>query len=338
MDVSVVGAGGVVGRQIAIALAGARILPPTSRLQLVGRSGGPSAALLPGLAADLADAHAEELPHLDLAFKPEDILGDVIVIAAGETVAPGSRARERADLAAANEPVIDAIARAIARNGHGEELVLVLTNPVEAAVGWCCRHLDPRRVVGLGAYLDTMRFRQEIALDLGVRRQRVQGLVLGEHGPRMVPCWSTVSVHGFAGEHGRQRLATLAASGDPTVAEAAALVRSTLDRDGPAAAFRLIDGWGPALRTVIRPMATQLSGARTPVGTAESVVRLLRTLLDGGRVMAAAQVQVAGEFLALRGVVGAPVVLSLAGLDRIMDWEVSAAERAAVTAGLWSGR
>jgi len=67
-------------------------------------------------------------------------------------------------------------------------------------------------------------------------------------------------------------------------------------------------------------------------------VRLLRTLLDGGRVMAAAQVQVAGEFLGLRGVVGAPVVLSLAGLDRIMDWELSATERAAVTAGLWDGR
>jgi len=335
MDISVVGAGGVIGRQIAIALAAARILPGRSRLQLVGRRGGASERYLPGLAADLADAYGEELPAIDLAFEPEEILGDIVILAAGETVRPGG-ASNRSELTAANEGVIDAVAEAVARGGDGEELMLVLTNPVEAAVGWCCRHLPASRVVGLGAYLDTMRFRQEIALDLGVRRQVVQGLALGEHGPRLVPCWSTVGVHGFAGPTGQDRIAALRSRSDPDPAAAVAAIHRRMEEAGPQAAFALVDGWGPALRTVVRPYVTQLCGARTPVGTAETVVRLLRTLLDGGRVMAAAQVRLDGEFLDLHGVTGAPVVLSLGGIEHALPYELTDDERSAIRAGVWS--
>lgn len=336
VDISVVGAGGVIGRQIAIALAGSRLLPARSRLQLVGRRGGASEQLLPGLAADLVDAYGEELPSIDLAFEPEEILGDIVIIAAGETVRPQG-ARNRGDLERANEAMVDAVAAAIASGGDGEELVLVLTNPVEAAVGWCCRHLPARRVIGLGAYLDTMRFRQEIAIDLGVRRQVVQGLALGEHGLRLVPCWSTVDVHGFAGPTGRERIAALHRPEDPSPTEAVAQLAARLTEDGARAAFTLVDGWGPALRAVVRPYVTQLCGARTPVGTAETVVRLLRTLLEGGRVMAAAQVRLDGEFLDLHGVTGAPVVLSLGGIEYALPYELSPDEREAIRVGLWRG-
>lgn len=335
MDIAVVGAGGVVGRQIAVALAGSGLFPATARLQLVGKRGGASEQLLPGLAADLGDAHAEELPSIDLAYAPDDVCADIIVIALGATVGPGTRARSRADLAPLNVPEVEALARSIARHGHGEELVLVLTNPVEACVAACCRHLDPRRVVGLGAYLDTMRFRQEIALDLGVRRHLVQGLVLGEHGPGMVPCWSTVSVHGFSHPEGRARIAALSASIDPAPAQATAELLAILGKDGAAAAYRRCDRWGPGLRTIVRPNITQMSGARTPVGTAETVVRLLSTLLSGGRVLAAAQVRLAGEFLGLHGVTGAPVVLSLAGVDQVASYELTSGERQAVSSSLW---
>jgi malate dehydrogenase len=119
------------------------------------------------------------------------------------------------------------------------------------------------------------------------------------------------------------------------VAAALAAAGRVLAERGPAAAFALVDGWGPALRTVVRPFVTQMCGARAPVGTAETVVRLLTTLLDGGRVMAAAQIALAGEFLGLTGVTGAPVVLSLKGVDRVVDFDLTPAERALVTAGCW---
>lgn len=335
MDVAVVGAGGVIGRQVAIALVAEGLLGPEDRLQLVGRRDGASGSLLHGLAHDLRDAWAEAAPELDLAFAPEEVLADVVVLCAGATITgrPGE-ARSRAALAAANLPVAEAVARAVAANGHGGELLLVVTNPVEPLVAACCRHLDRRRVLGMGAFLDTMRFRHEVAAELGVRRQLVSGLVLGEHGFGMVPCWSTVAVHGFVGDDGRARLAGLRRGGG-AAGELLPRIEAALAAEGAAAAYRLIEGLDAGLRTMLRPWVTQLCGARTPCGTAETILRLLRTVLGGGQVVAAAQVLLAGEFLGLHGVTGAPVVFSAAGVDRIVPVALDADEEARVRAGVF---
>lgn len=341
MDVAIVGAAGTIGREIAAALVRTRTLGASGRLQLVGRRGGASERLLPGIAADLADAFAEDLPELDLANGSGEILADVVVIAAGATVsaAPGAP-RDRAALAAANVPLVEECARAIAANGHGEELVLVVTNPVEACVAACCRWLDRRRVIGMGGFLDTLRFRQEIASELGVRRQRVQGLALGEHGPGLVPCWSTVSVYGFDSADGRARLASLRRPDDPTPGAALAEIAALVEREGPVAAYRRAQAFGAGLRALVKPLVTQLSGARTPTGTAEMIVRLLATILGGGQFPAAAQVALDGEFLGLRAVVGAPVLISLHGVERIDALTLTDEEAAAVRAAAlpWSPR
>ncbi|MDB4976827.1 MAG: ldh2 [Myxococcaceae bacterium] len=326
MDISIIGASGAVGRQIAIGLVRAGLVPSNARLQLVGRKGGPSEQTLPGVATDLADAFAEDLPELDLAFEPKDVVGDIIILAAGDSVGRGDP-RTRADLAVNNRQVVESYARAIARHGHGEELLLVLTNPVEACVHWCARHIDRRRVIGMGAYLDSMRFRQEIAHDLGVRRQRVQGLVLGEHGPRMVPCWSTVDVHGFESPEGRARVRSLQRPRDPGVEQALQTIGQIARTRGPRAAYAATERFGPALRAVVKPMITQISGARSSASTAEMILRMLSTLLSGGQVLTAAQVELAGEFLGLHGVVGAPIVLTLGGVDRVVQYDLTQREQ-----------
>jgi malate dehydrogenase len=334
VDISIVGASGSVGRQVAIGLVRDGLVPNNGRLQLVGRRGGMSEQLLAGVAADLSDAFAEDLPELDLAYDPKDVVGDVIILAAGDAVKRGDK-RTRQDLAQGNREVVEGYARAIAKNGHGEELVLVLTNPVEASVEVCCRHLERKRVIGMGAYLDTLRFRQEIAEELGVRRQRVQGLVLGEHGPRMVPCWSTVDVHGFHTPDGQARLAALRRPKDPSVDEAVKLVSELVRTRGARAAYARAERFGPALRMIVKPYITQLCGARTPAGTAEMILRLLRTLMAGGQVLTAAQVKLAGEFLGIHGVVGAPIVLTMNGVARVVPYELSERERAEVQAAVY---
>ncbi|MET0339945.1 MAG: lactate dehydrogenase [Polyangiales bacterium] len=334
MDISIIGASGTVGRQIAIGLARSGLVPTNARLQLVGRRGGASEQSLPGIAVDLADALAEDLPEIDLAFTPKDVVGDIIILVAGDAVGRGDK-RSRAELAVNNRPVVEAYARAIAESGHGEELLLVLTNPVEACVAWCTRYIDRRRVIGMGAYLDTLRFRQEIAHDLGVRRQRVQGLVLGEHGPRMVPCWSTVDVLGFDSEEGRARLAALRRPRDPSVAEAVRIVVDVAEKRGARAAYARADRFGPGLRVAVKPSVTQLCGARSPASTAEMILRLLSTLLSGGQVLTAAQVALEGEFLGMHGVTGAPIVMTLNGVDRVLSYDLPADERAQVRASLY---
>ncbi len=318
MDIAIIGAGGTIGRQIAIALVQERVLPPTSRLQLIGHAGGESARTLHGFAADLADAYAEVLPEIDVAFSPDELLADIVIVAAGATVGTDPRRiQARAELARINLPLMQSYAEALARHGHGEELVLVVTNPVELGVHVFARSHPRARVIGMGAYLDTLRFRREIAAELGVRRQGVQGLVLGEHGPGMVPCWSTVSAYGFDSEEGRARLASLRRRGGPTPEQSARAVVDTLLSDGPAAAYRLVAGYGADVRTMAKPYVTQLSGAKTPVGSAEMIARLVETIVDGHQALAAAQVVLDGEFLGIRGITGAPVVLSHRGIERV---------------------
>src|SRR5205807_1895365 len=103
--------------------------------------------------------------------------------------------------------------RALAKYGHRQEMVLIVTNPVELGVTVFAREIDYRRVVGIGAYSDSLRFRREIAYDLGTPRQLVSGFVAGEHGPNLTPLWSSVRVYGFAEEETAEAVAHLRGAG-----------------------------------------------------------------------------------------------------------------------------
>ncbi|MBA2480147.1 MAG: lactate dehydrogenase [Planctomycetes bacterium] len=331
MDIAIVGAGGTIGRQIAVTLVQEGIVPATGRLQLVGRRGGASERRLPGMVSDLGDAFAERLPEVDIAFEPEDLIADLVIIAGAEE--PGNaRSLDRGDMARRNRPIFERYADQLANHGHGEELVLIVTNPVELGVEIFSRRLPRQRVIGMGAYLDTMRFRREIASELGVRRQDVQGLVVGEHGLAMVPCWSTVSAWGHDSEDGRERIDRLRRPHDPAPAAAWAEIQALTERAGPEAAYRRCAEFGADLRTLVKPLVTQLCGARTPLGTGQMIARLVQTILDGDLAQAAAQVRLEGEFLGITGVTGAPVVISNRGIERIEALAVSPAEEAGARA------
>lgn len=318
MDVSIVGAWGDIGRQTAVSLVQDRVLDQGSRLQLVGRRGGESERALAGFASDLSDAYAERIPELDVAFDAEEVLGDIIIFAAGATVPTDPRQRlPRRLLAEKNLPLFRQYADVIRRHGHGEEIILVVSNPVELGVAVFSQQHPRHRVIGMGGYLDTLRFRREIATELCIRRQGVQGLVLGEHGPGMVPCFSTVSAIGFDSPEGRERIARLQSpqAVDPDVALRE--IQHMMMDAGPAVVFERLARFGPELRTYLKPFAAQLCGAKTTLGTSEMIVRLVKTILSGTQVSAAAQVRLEGEFLGIHGVTGVPVVLSNIGVMRV---------------------
>lgn len=333
MDVSIIGACGSIGRQAAVSLIESRVLQPSIRLQLVGRRGGNSERALPGFAADLQDAYAEIIPEIDVVADPEDVLGDIIIIAAGATV-PCDPHKElpRSLLAKANRSLFETYAQVISKYGHGEEIILVVSNPVELGVAIFARHHPRHRVIGMGGYLDTLRFRYEIASELGIRRQNVQGLVLGEHGPAMVPCWSTVSAFGFDSKDGRERLKSLRRTGDPAPADALHEIKNLMIDRGAEAAFARLSRYGADLRTYVKPFAAQICGAKTTLGTAEMIVRLVETIMSGNQTLAAAQVVLDGEFLGIRGITGVPVVLSNRGIERVEPLQLWSEEAEAVVA------
>ncbi|UZN03458.1 lactate/malate family dehydrogenase [Cellulomonas sp. S1-8] len=328
MDVAVLGATGDVGRQVCTQLVERQVLPTTSRLQLVGRPDGSSARAVHGLRADLIDAYDEHAPVLDVALDPADVVADVVVVAAGRTIPPRSDGTppSRGALAEQNSAVFRAYADALAAHGSGSEVVVVVSNPVELGVAIMAQRLGRHRVIGMGAWLDTLRFRREIAVELGVRRHRVGGFVGGQHGDDAVPLWSTVRISGLdvaereravARLRGPRTLRTFPAE----IADAKARLTALASQD-MAAAFALIDTWPPDLRVVARPWMTHQSGAKTAAGTASATIDLLETVLDGRDIVVAGQVALAGEVSVggapVHGVLGVPVVLGPEGWGRVL--------------------
>ena len=341
MDVAIVGASGACGRMIATHLLADRVLEPHERLQLVGRRDGPSARALPGLCADLRDAFSSTCPELDVALCPEDVVADLVVIAAGRTVPPLDAEHpadslrhlpSREELAASNLPVFEAHAEALGRLGAGHEIVLVLANPVELGVEVFSRHLGRHRVVGVGGHSDTLRFRREIASELGVRRQLVSGFVIGEHGLGMVPVWSSVKVHGMDKTELADAVAAMRRG--TNLSDFAARLRQAADQmlqhvgsSDPQEAFAFVDALPADVRTYLKPWASQLAGGLTANVTATVTVDLVKTIMTGNEVVVAGQVVLDGEFLDLRGPLGMPVVISPQGWTQVVPLELDDEEQ-----------
>ena len=329
MDVSVIGASGDCGREIVAQLVTLGALMPTERLQLVGRVGGRSGHILYGLCSDLNDAYAEKAPMLDVALTPEEIVADVIVMAAGATVA-GSLT-SRADLSSINLPIFEQYAQAIARHGYGHEVVIIVTNPVELAVEVFSHHLGRHRVIGVGAYSDSLRFRREIAADLGVRRQLVKGFIVGEHGEGMVPLWSSVKIHGMTADELRDARRQLrrdrSVSDFPVeVMQAKKVVTGHIQKSDILQAYRYVDSLPPDLRVVVKPFVTHVSGAKTITATANVTVDLVQNLLEGREVVVSGQVQLDGEFYGLRTPFGVPIVVTPFGWTQVVPLQLWAEE------------
>jgi malate dehydrogenase len=343
MDVSIVGASGGCGREIVTQIVQQRLLENREILQLVGsnpRSSRPH--LLHGFRADLQDAYAEIIPELNVTDDPEKIIGDVVVVAGGQTfsTAPSEiGAASRDVLARANVAVFERFARSLARTrGECPPVVIIVTNPVELGVAVFAEHLPRTHVIGMGAYSDSARFRWEIASDLGIRRQRVRGYVLGEHGNGMVPIWSSVRVQGMTDREWRLVEPTLR-RGLRTEDYPAALLahqRRLIEmiasdpKNGALKALHSIRDLPPDLRVPLKPFAIHYTDAKTQTATAAATVELVKAVLEGRRVEVSAQYMHQGEN-GLHGPCGGRVLLAGTVLQVMPDRdEMTNAERTLV--------
>jgi malate dehydrogenase len=326
MDIAVIGAGGSVGRAIVQMIVSERLLSCDQRLVLVGNPEGQSARSLPGFAVDLTDAYAEIVPRIEVVLAPEEVKADLIVMVGGATVPidQGGGPISRDFLATNNLPIFERYASALARHGHGHEIVVCISNPNELAVTVFAKHLGRKRVIGMGAFLDSLRFRKEIALDLGVRRQRIHGFMLGEHGTNTVPLWSSVHIYGYD-EAQLQKALKRARRGRQTmdfpsdVAQAVDEVRQLIAEGKIQDAYCFVDLYPPDVRVALKPFVTHFSGAKTAVGTAATTMELLRTITLGHDALIAGQIVVEGEFYSIHGTLGVPFVVGNQGVVQVVE-------------------
>jgi malate dehydrogenase len=323
-----------VGREIAHLILAERLLRCDQRLLLVGNPHGPSASSSFGFAADLLDAYAESSPVIDVTLSADEVRGDLIIMAAGGTI-PADKGVGRVSrdfLGEQNAPVFERYASALAENGHGNEIVICVSNPNELAVAVFAKHLGRKRVIGMGAFLDSMRFRREIALDLGVQRQTVHGFIAGEHGLNLVPLWSGIHVYGLREDALNKKLDQIR-KGFTTerfprdVSVAVSRLAPLIEKGRIRDAYELVDGYPPDFRVALKPFVTHYSGSKTVTGTARATVELIRMITLGSDALISGQIGLEGEFHGIRGTIGVPFVIGNQGVDRVIELELSPEEK-----------
>ncbi|GIO04312.1 malate dehydrogenase [Brevibacillus reuszeri] len=116
----------------------------------------------------------------------EDIRGaDLVIITAGIARKPGM---SRDDLVNTNASIMKSVAEQV-KTYAPNSIVLVLSNPVDAMTYTFFKTsgFPKERVIGQSGVLDTARFRTFVAMELNVSVEDVTGFVLGGHGDDMVP-------------------------------------------------------------------------------------------------------------------------------------------------------
>ncbi len=119
---------------------------------------------------------------------------DVVVVTAGLPRKPGM---SRMDLIETNARIVRSVAENVVKYSPNA-VVIVVSNPLDemTALTQLASGLPKNRVMGQAGMLDTARFTNFVAEELGVRVGSVQTLTLGSHGDTMVPVPSRCSVDG----------------------------------------------------------------------------------------------------------------------------------------------
>jgi malate dehydrogenase len=225
---------------------------------------------------------------------------DVVIVTAGVPRKPGM---SRDDLIAINADVIKTVATNI-REHCPDAFVIVITNPLDVMV-WVMQKvsgLPPHKVVGKAGVLDSARFRYFVAEEVGVSVEDVTAFVLGGHGDTMVPLVRYSTVAGIP-------LPDLVKMGWTTQERVDAIVQRT--RDGGAEIVKLL-----------KTGSAFYAPAAAAIQMAEAFLR------DQKRVLPCAA-YLDGPYGVSGYYVGVPVVIGAGGVERIVEIQLNADERAA---------
>jgi malate dehydrogenase len=219
---------------------------------------------------------------------------DVVVITAGIARKPGM---SRDDLLATNAGIVRQVSEAI-KASSPDAIIIVVSNPLDVMCYVAKRVTGfPReRVLGMAGVLDAARFRAFLAEALDVSVRDIQAMVLGGHGDTMVPLISYTTVSGVP-------------------------VTQLLDRTRLDAIVTRTRNGGAEIVKHLKTGSAYYAPASAAVQMVEAIVR------DEKRVMPCAA-WLEGEYGMSGLFLGVPCKLGRRGLERIIEVELTTAERA----------
>jgi len=225
----------------------------------------------------------------------------VCIVTAGVPRKPGM---SRDDLLGINLKVMAAVGDGI-RTHAPKAFVICITNPLDAMV-WALQKtsgLPRNKVVGMAGVLDSARFRHFIADELKVSVEDVSAFVLGGHGDTMVPM---------------PRFSTIAGIPLPEIVRMGWLSQERLKQ----IVQRTRDG-GAEIVGMLKTGSAFYAPATAAIAMAESYLK------DRKRVLPCAA-HLDGAYGIKDLYVGVPVVIGENGVERIVELDLTADEKAAL--------
>ena len=221
---------------------------------------------------------------------------DVVIITAGLARKPGM---SRDDLLAKNVAIVKACAESAVKYSPNC-FMIVVTNPIDAMVHTAFKvsGLPRHRIIGMAGVLDSARYRTFLAEAIGVAPRDVNALVMGIHGDNMLPLVRLANVGGVP-------------------------VSDLLSADRIAEIVKRTQLGGIEIVNHLKTGSAFYTPGLAAVEMAEAV------LTDSKRVLPCAA-YVEGEFGFSGCFLGVPVVLGEGGVERIIEFTLTAEERQAL--------
>lgn len=221
---------------------------------------------------------------------------EVVVITAGIARKPGM---SRDDLLNTNAGIVRQVSESI-RSTSPDAIVIVVSNPLDV-MSYVAKEVTgfPReRVLGMAGVLDTARYRAFIADALDVSVRDIQAMVLGGHGDTMVPLISYTSVSGIP-------------------------VTQLMAREKLDAIVERTRTGGAEIVKHLKTGSAYYAPSAAAVQMCEAIVRDQRRILPCAAWLEG-EYGMSGLFL------GVPCILGRNGLERIIEVELTDAERNAL--------
>jgi malate dehydrogenase len=221
----------------------------------------------------------------------------VAVITSGIPRKPGM---SREELLTTNAKIVQSVVTELVSRSPNVILILV-TNPLDAMVHVARRvsGLPKARVMGMAGVLDSARMRAFIAAELSVPGPDVAAMVLGGHGDTMVPLSRNTTVKGRP-------------------------VSELMSKDRLEAIVKRTREGGAEIVSLLNTGSAFYAPSASAVSMVEAIVK------DQKRVLPCA-VLCEGEYGLKDVVVGVPVRLGRGGAEQVVEYELTAEERASLT-------
>lgn len=222
----------------------------------------------------------------------------IVVVVAGSGRKPGMT---RMDLLKINAGVVKSVVENIKKYAK-DSMIIPVTNPLDpmAYVTYKASGFEKNRVFGMGGMLDLSRFRQFIHEATGHSRDSIRALVIGEHGENMLPLPRFSSVSGIP-------LSTF-------------LPKEKLDE--------LIQNTKQVAAKVI-----ELKGA-TVHAPGNAISAMIESIVRDRKQVIPVATYLDGEYGHSDVTIGVPAVIGKNGVEKIIELDLNAEEKAAFDAGV----